>query len=48
MPLKWYSSMKKNGMIQIIFDILRWRSAIYHSIKLSSNVEVAEQFLNGI
>ena len=24
MPLKWYTSMKKNGKIRIIFDIENW------------------------
>ena len=28
--------------------LLRWKSAIYHSIKLPFDVEVAEKFLNGI
>ena len=27
---------------------LRWKGAIYHSIKLPFDVEVAEKFLNGI
>ena len=70
MPLKWYSSMKKNfGKIRIIFDIENWlwksgigtfqpldlertliyqKTAIYHSIKLPFDVDVAEKFLNGI
>ena len=57
MPLKRYSSMKKKfGKIRTIFDIenwstkklLRWKSAIYHSIKLRFDVEVAGKFLNGI
>ena len=28
--------------------LLRWKSAIYHSIKLPFDVQVAEKFLNGI
>ena len=28
--------------------LLRWKSAIHHSIKLPFDVEVAEKFLNGI
>ena len=28
--------------------LLRWKSAIYHSIKLPFDVVVAEKFLNGV
>ena len=48
-PLNYIFNEKKIRKIRIIFDIENWLwSAIFHSIKLLFDAEVAENILNGI
>ena len=50
--LESQKSVLLDGLIYIIClstkKLLRWKSAVYHSVKLPFDVEVAEKFLNGI
>ena len=45
MPIFWSLDLERMLIYQKIFF---WKSAIYHSIKLPFDAEVAEKFLNVI